>query len=108
MKEYRLRIGQTVGVFYSASRLCEELNISRVYLNKLEERGILPHANFRYKKGNWGREGNRIYSKELVADLQKLFAVVKPGIKITDETKRLIAVAFQTEKQRFNNTNNNG
>ena len=94
----KLRVGDKVGNFYGVSELCEALGISISYLDKLEERNIFPQANFRYRKANWVKAGNRIYSEELVKKLATIVPNFKQGVKIDAEAIRLTALAFQEEK----------
>lgn len=96
-----LKVGDKVGIFYGVSELCNALKISNSYLDKLEERKILPPANFRFKKANWKKVGSRIYSEELVKKLKPLVGSFKQGVKVDTETIRKISVAFQEEKIQY-------
>jgi DNA-binding transcriptional MerR regulator len=98
-------VGTKVGVFYSVGELCDFLDISVSYLRKLEERKIIPEANYRYKKANWVKAGNRIYSEQLVKELVPIISSFKRGVKIDEESIRLITMAFQNEKFYFNSKN---
>jgi DNA-binding transcriptional MerR regulator len=69
-------------------------------LRKYEIRGILPQANFRTTKLH-GKAGKRLYSQELAKKLAPIFKDVGQGVKFTDEQVRLIAVAFQEEKEQY-------
>lgn len=103
IKKHKHRIGDKVSYFYTAQGLADYLELSRSYLMKLEERGILPKPNFRYRKKTWAKtqKGHRIYSVKLAEKLKPLLSNNKQGTPITDETKRYIMIAFQEEKKEF-------
>lgn len=99
----KLKVGNKVGNFFTVGEVCNELGISIIYLRKLEERKIIPEANYRYRKPNWEKAGNRIYSVQLVAKLIPIITRFKQGIKIDSESIRKISLAFQEEREYFNN-----
>lgn len=78
-------------------------SVKTVY--KYEERGILPLANLRGKpsisKNGKRIPGRRLYTTELASKLKVIFSRVSQGVEIEGETKRLIAVAFQEERQKY-------
>lgn len=90
---------------YSISELASKLNRSTITLRKFEERGILPFPNYRTKNkvlvGGKIILGDRIYTDVVVNKLVDIFKGISQGVKISDEQKRQIAIAFQEEKLFF-------
>jgi len=83
-----------------ASECGRETNTIRRY----EQRGILPQANLRTQTkfiNDKAYAGKRLYTKTLVTKIANIFLSVTQGTPITGEQKRLIAVAFQEEKQEI-------
>lgn len=72
-----------------------------ITMRKLEDRNILPLPSLRFKnkfKRN-GDEilGNRLYSYSLALRIAEIFKDVTQGVKINNEQRRQIALAFQEE-----------
>lgn len=102
----RLKIGNKVSNFYTLSELASKLERSTVTLRKFEKRGILPRANYRRSKNDWLKEGDRVYSEYLVNKLVLIFKDVRQGVKISDDIKHRLTIAFREEIEYFKNTEN--
>lgn len=74
-------------------------------LRKLEQRGVLPMANFRGESvvSSFGVfDGERLYTKELAEGLVEIFhSEIKQGVKISPEVQAKINKLFNDERQRF-------
>ena len=74
-------------------------------LRKLEQRGILPPANFRGAETIIGEDvkpGNRIYTLELAEKLAEIFEKeISQGIAIDDDTKSKLIQLFAEERTKL-------
>jgi hypothetical protein len=86
----------------TVGELATMCDYATITIKKMEERGIMPQPNIRGKAMKNGELGKRLYSVKLAEALVPILAQIVNGVKVSDETKRQIAVAFQNEKQFLN------
>lgn len=81
--------------------LAKKLNRTTSALRKMEDRKILPLANFRMPDvmmpGGKTRQGDRIYTLTLAEKLIPIFEGITQGTPVTQEQKREIRALFEEE-----------
>lgn len=86
----------------SIGDLATSCGYATISIKKMEENGVIPKPNIRGKAFSNGEPGKRLYTITLVDALKIALSKVKNGVKISDEIKREIAIAFINEKEYLN------
>ena len=86
----------------SVGDLAAACGYATITIKKMEENGVMPKPNIRGKSFSNGEPGKRLYTIPLVNALKIILAKIQNGVKISDEIKRQIAVAFNDEKEYLN------
>jgi DNA-binding transcriptional MerR regulator len=101
-----VKIGSKAYKVYTIGELAKKLDRQPSSIRKMEERKILPKANYRLPDitmcNGKIREGQRIYTEALVEKIVHIFRHIQRGVKVSDMQKMELKNAFAQELELLN------